>query len=106
MLDTGDTRPPGHLHSFRPPRPVWVNLSLVYPIDAVKAAVPDGLDLTSVVPGMLDMWQATTTGHWVGYVRFMINPGHGGAHHEQWIMAEAMRPRGEQNPWSGGYMPA
>ncbi|AIG78412.1 Hypothetical protein AJAP_27835 [Amycolatopsis japonica] len=78
---------------FRPPRPVWVDLSRAYPLGPPRASVPDGLDLGEVVEGRLSMWQMTTTGHWVGWVEFMINKGRGGAKAGQWVSGEALRPR-------------
>lgn len=106
MLDTGDTMPPGprHLHMVRPNQPVWVDLKLVYPFGRPQARVPDGLDLTVTVPGMLGMWRATTTGHWVGWVSFKLGPeGQGATPHTQWVPADALSPREVRNPWSGSF---
>ncbi|UUV34290.1 hypothetical protein NQK81_12835 [Amycolatopsis roodepoortensis] len=96
MLDTGDTAPPGprYLHMVRPGRPVWVDLSRVYQVGECEPVVTDGLDLTTTVPGILGMWRATTTGHWVGWVVFTIGDlDQGGTRHQQWVIAEALRPR-------------
>ncbi|MEU3623472.1 hypothetical protein BS329_27535 [Amycolatopsis coloradensis] len=106
MLDTGDTSPPGprHLHMVRPNQPVWVDLKLVYAVGPAKTRLPDGLDLTATVPGLLGMWRATTTGHWVGWVTFQLGPvGRGGTTHSQWVLAEALRPREQRNAWSGSF---
>ncbi|SEB39147.1 hypothetical protein SAMN04489729_0838 [Amycolatopsis lurida] len=83
-----------YLHTVDPGQPVWVDLRHVYPIGAPKGTVPDGLDLTGLVPGTLTAWIATTTGHWVGFVTFMLGtPGSGGTTHRQWILADALRAR-------------
>ncbi|MFD5088996.1 hypothetical protein ACFWMR_00240 [Amycolatopsis thailandensis] len=96
MLDTGDTFSPGapYLHMVRPSRPVWVDLSKVYQVGECRPTLPDELDLTTTVPGFLGMWQATTTGHWVGWVVFTIGDlDRGGTRNAQWVVSDALRRR-------------
>ncbi|MGW4829503.1 hypothetical protein ACWEOG_18110 [Amycolatopsis japonica] len=91
MLDTGDTTSPGpaYLHMVRPAQPVWVDLGVIYKVPKTTATVPDGLDLAATVPGRLSMWQATTTGHWVGWVTFAME----GDSQSQWVISDALSPR-------------
>lgn len=63
---------------FKRPRPVWVNLAVVYPRPAEVRPFPDGWDLQAEVPGELTAWLRTTTGTWVAQVRYSIRRGSGG----------------------------
>jgi hypothetical protein len=83
----------GHLRQVRPPQPVWIDLGAVYRVADPRIRLADGLDLRSTVPGMLRMWDRTTTGHWVGWVAFTIEAGQGSARVGQWVLADALRPR-------------
>ncbi|RSM66599.1 hypothetical protein DMH03_05715 [Amycolatopsis sp. WAC 01376] len=96
MLDTGDTASPRtpYLHMVRPSRPVWVDLSVVYPVAETASVVSDGLDLTAKVPGLLGMWRATTTGHWVGWVVFAMESDS----RSQWVVSDALSPRETRAP--------
>lgn len=79
---------------LRPSRPVWVDLSKVYQVGEVEPFVSDGLDLSATVRGILSMWRATTTGHWVGWVIFTLGDlDQGGTRHQQWVISDAVRPR-------------
>ncbi len=85
-----------YLHTVDPNRPVWVDLRRAFPVGTPKASLPEGLDLTGMVPGLLSAWAATTTGHWVGWVSFTLGlPGAGGTPQRQWILSEALQPRPE-----------
>lgn len=83
-----------YLHEVNPARPVWVDLRQVFPVGTPIASMPDGLDLTGMVPGLLSAWSATTSGHWAGWVSFMLGtPGSGGTPQRQWILSDALAPR-------------
>ncbi len=83
-----------YVHVLDPPRPVWVELRHVFPIDAPRGTLPDGLDVTGIVPGTLGKWAATVTGHWVGWVTYPLGvPAEGGTWHRQWILSDALKPR-------------
>ncbi|AGM10124.1 hypothetical protein [Amycolatopsis keratiniphila] len=85
-----------YLHEVEPACPVWVDLRHVFPVGTPIASMPDGLDLTGMVPGLLSVWSATTTGHWAGLVSFMLDtPGSGGTPQRQWILSDALHPRSE-----------
>lgn len=86
----------GHLRMVKPPRPVWINLALAYPIPGDPPVIlEDGLDLRSVVPGTLLMWNRASTGQWVGWVAFRLRGDRGSARVSQWILADALRPRAD-----------
>jgi hypothetical protein len=72
-----------------------VNLRRVWPAGDPRGVVPGGLDLKGVVQGELLLWHRTTTGHWLGYVRFSIpaGDGGGGVRVSQWVLADALRLR-------------
>ncbi|MFE5570646.1 hypothetical protein ACFQ68_37025 [Amycolatopsis japonica] len=89
----GDDGAP-YVHAVEPPKPVWVDLRVVFPVDTPRGSLPDGLDLTGTVPGTLSTWAATVTGHWVGWVTFPLGiPGEGASWHRQWVLADALKPR-------------
>jgi hypothetical protein len=86
----------GHPVTLRPPRPVWVDLAVVYPVSARPThSVPDGLDLQARVPGTLHVWDLTTTGSWVGYAVFEIHGGGRAVSTSQWVPAAALSPRAD-----------
>ncbi|SED39626.1 hypothetical protein SAMN04489729_4230 [Amycolatopsis lurida] len=96
MVDRDGLRPQGaaYLRTVEPPQPVWVDLRQVFPIGAPRATLPGGLDLTGTVPGTLNRWGVTVTGHWVGWVAYPLGtPGEGATWHRQWILSDALRPR-------------
>lgn len=83
-----------HVHAVEPPKLVWVDLRRVFPVDAPRGSLSDGLDLTGTVPGTLSTWAATVTGHWVGWVTFPLGtPGEGATWHRQWVLSDALKPR-------------
>lgn len=84
----------GHLRPVVPPRPVWVDLGVVYPLrERPRVVLDDGVDLQARVPGELKMWHRATTGHWIGWVVFSIKTGNGSAPQGQWVFADALSPR-------------
>src|SRR3954463_8395107 len=97
MFDDGRGTAPGsrYFRGLSPHRLVWFAVGRFYPLGPPRAVIPDGLDLQAIVPGELAMWNATTTGHWVGWVRFKIHDGHGGAPAGQWVPGDAIEPRRE-----------
>lgn len=86
----------GHGVFYQPPRPVWIDLAVVYPLRGRPSrSVPDGLDLQARVPGTLSEWRMTTTGHWVGYCSFKVKQGELVIGMSQWIAAEALQQRAD-----------
>lgn len=92
--------PPGPVHT-EPARltPVWVQL------DALNVRVPgqpshfvpDGLDMTGQVAGLLSGWHRTAKGDWLAIVNFSV-PYADGRRHKlrisgQLVPAYALRPR-------------
>ncbi|MEV0676495.1 hypothetical protein AB0I60_08215 [Actinosynnema sp. NPDC050436] len=89
--------PPRSDHvAVKPPRPVWVDLGAVYRVGRPRRPTPHGLDLQATVPGDLRLWAITTTGHWVGYVTFVIHDDTTRIATGQWVLADALRPRGDE----------
>ncbi|MFI2230914.1 hypothetical protein [Nocardia testacea] len=78
-----------------PPIPVLVNLSIVlapgpgFRRDAVSMLTKSaGLDTSATVPGLLHAWARTSTGTWIGFVRFAIPA----ANRQGWIEARQWCP--------------
>jgi hypothetical protein len=88
-------RRPGDDRRVRPPRPVWVDLSRLYPVAGPIRPFPEGWDLQARVPGELTAWLRTTTGEWVAQVRFRVRRGDDseGVMHTGWLPASAVAPR-------------
>ena len=94
MFDTSS----GDAESKRPPyarpvTPVWLDLGKVYPIEGVRRVVPDGVDLQSRVPAEVLLWEVTTTGHKIAYVRYRYAKGNGYSHAGHWVLAAWIEPR-------------
>ncbi len=87
----------GHAVYLQPPRPVWVDLAVVFPLRGGRPtrSIPDALDLQARVPGTLSSWHLTTTGDWVGYCRFDIRHGDMVVVTSQWVPAEALEERAD-----------
>ncbi|MEU0512570.1 hypothetical protein [Amycolatopsis sp. NPDC006125] len=83
----------GHLQVLRTPLRVWVNLSKVYPDSATNENHPQGVDLRATVPGLLKMWDRTTTGKRLAWVAFTIGSAATRSRVGQWVLADAIRPR-------------
>lgn len=67
--------PEGDPHPERPPlTPVWVVLDAicVRVPGSPSHVVPDGLDMTGQVRGLLRSWHKTVKGDWLGLVNFSI----------------------------------
>jgi hypothetical protein len=54
--------------------PVWVRLDLIYARipGAPHHVIPEGLDMTGEVPGLLSTWFASAKGDWMGVVTYQI----------------------------------
>ncbi|MCX2949977.1 hypothetical protein [Lentzea sp. NEAU-D7] len=65
----------------------------MFRIDRPREPFEEGLNLQARVPGELSMWEMTTTGHWVGYVAFVIPKEGAGVRVAQWVLADALEPR-------------
>jgi hypothetical protein len=106
MFDVSNPKPPDGLdeiRSVRGGRPAWVDLAAAFPLGEPRGVYPHGLDLQSVVPGVVKMWFRTTTGHWVAWTNFKIGgqDGAGGAHIGQYVIEQALEPRREGATWIG-----
>ena len=77
----------------KPPKPVWVDLGAVFRIERPREHFSEGLDLQARIPGELSIWEKTTTGHWVGYVAFVMPKEGAGVRVAQWVLADALAPR-------------
>jgi len=55
-------------------RPVWVDLDALFPSPPEDAAhlVPDGLELTGEVRGLLHYWARGSDGRWLAVVSFRV----------------------------------
>lgn len=83
----------GHLETLKAPIRVRVDLTKVYPVDSTTVVEPDGTDLQATVPGLLKMWNRTTTGHRLAWVSFTISSPRSAARVGTWVLADAIRPR-------------
>lgn len=77
----------------KPPKPVWVDLGAVFRIWRSREHFEEGLDLQARVPGELLYWEKTTTGHWVGYVSFVVPKAHAGVRVSQLVIEYALELR-------------
>jgi hypothetical protein len=106
-VDQGESHPSlQEIRALRPPKPVWVDLGRVYPFGKPVGVFPNGLDLQSAVPGMLQQWHRTTTGHWAGWVRYKLGGDYGGQRAAHRVGAYVLDPRREGTPgrrWGRGY---
>ncbi|UJW28762.1 hypothetical protein L3Q67_26230 [Saccharothrix sp. AJ9571] len=95
MIDSAQPSPKrGYLKTLKVPEPVWVNLAMVYPVDASDGVhLEGGIDFRAVVPGDLKMWNRMTSGHWVAFVAFSYRSGEGYTRVSQWVLADAVKPR-------------
>ena len=72
---------------------MWVDLDAVFRIRRPREHFEDRLDLQARVPGELLFWEKTTTGHWVGYVSFVMPKTHAGVRVSQLVMEYALSLR-------------
>lgn len=85
-------------------RAVWVNLDkiCIRPNNEPSRVVPDGLDMTGQVRGLLREWHRTARGDWLGVVNFKIPYADGRQHRlllsNQLVPAYALRPREDEKP--------
>lgn len=83
---------------------VWVRLDYICirPDAAPHKVVPDGLDMTGAVPGLLRRWHRTVNGDWLGVVNFHVPYADGRRDRlylaDQLVPAYALRPRDDQKP--------
>jgi hypothetical protein len=86
-------------------RPVWVDLSVLYPRARATRARPDpaGVDLASRVPGELLWWCRATTGEWIGWTCVPIAVRGRVTRVWQYVTASAFAPRedGAAGEWPG-----
>lgn len=81
---------------YQPPRPVWVDLGVVFPLRERPAQFfPEALDLQAQVPGEAHMHALTTTGLRVVYVTFSMRSTRGGFEVTQWVVARAVQSRAD-----------
>jgi hypothetical protein len=100
-------------------KPVWVRLDAVCvrAPDAPHRVIPDGLDMTGEVPGLLSGWFQTVLGDWLAIVNYSISYADGRRHRvtlvDQLVPGCAIRKRGGEpaehpksaGPRSGGETP-
>lgn len=74
---------------------VWVDLAVVFPHRSrhPARARPDGVDVSSRVPGDLLWWTRTTTGEWAGWCCVQIATAGEVRHVWQYVTAAALSPR-------------
>lgn len=72
-----------------------MDLARVFPRSGPVRPFPRGWNLQDQVPGELFLWGRTTTGEWVGLVRFPVRRGDGseGMIHTQWVPGLARSSR-------------
>jgi hypothetical protein len=84
---------------LEPVRPVWVNLTALYPPapDGARTRVVDGLDLAGEVPGFVHGWLRGGSGLWVARCNYDLRYVDGRAQMEraqdQLVPATALRQR-------------
>ncbi|MBE9375896.1 hypothetical protein IQ251_15705 [Saccharopolyspora sp. HNM0983] len=100
MFDSVAAQPPDRPdhgdRTVRPPRPVWVDLARLYPLEVwPQRSNPAGWDLQDEVAGELSAWRRDTAGRWLAQVRFRIRRGDGshGVWLTSWLPPAAVRPR-------------
>jgi hypothetical protein len=85
---------------------VWVRLNVLFARmpGQPRSVVPDGLELTGEVPGLLHGWFQSVDGDWIGVVNFDITYADGRKRtvslRDQLVPRHALRPRGEDVPVS------
>jgi hypothetical protein len=74
MLETPYTRWQGdELHGKTPKlTKVTVDLRRMFDRPEMRSTVPDGLDLDTVVPGLLSGWLRSVDGLWLGVVNYAL----------------------------------
>ena len=87
-------------------RAVWIDLDVAFPLppDHRRRVIPDGLELTGRVPGMLKRWVRGSRGEWYGVVWVLISDGAGDVRltlDDQLVASAALTPRPASGQRSG-----